>query len=226
MRIDKFISNQTSLSRKDVRKVLKDKRVIVNDQFVKKSDFKFDETKDLVYLDNELLEYRKFTYILLNKPAGCVSANFDKEETTVFDLIDDETNNLACVGRLDKDTEGLLLITNDGKLNHDLLSPKNHVDKKYYVEIEHALDEEDIKLLTSGTITLDNSVLKPAIVEVISENSIYLTIYEGKYHQVKRMLEACNNNVTYLKRVSMGKLKLTDDLDIGEYKYINIDEII
>lgn len=226
MRIDKFISNQTSISRKDVRKVLKDKRVIINNEFIIKADFKFNEETDLVYLDNELLEYRKYTYILLNKPAGCVSANSDAELPTVFELIDDETSKLVCVGRLDKDTEGLLLITNDGQLNHDLLSPKKHVDKKYYVNIDHQLSEEDIKLLTSGTITLDNSVLKPAIVEVIDENSIYLTIYEGKYHQVKRMLEACNNEVTYLKRVSMGKLKLGDDLGLGDYKYLSLDEII
>jgi 16S rRNA pseudouridine516 synthase len=226
MRIDKFISNQTSISRKDVRKVLKDKRVIINNEFIVKSDFKFNEDTDLVYLDNELLEYRKFTYILLNKPAGCVSANSDAELPTVFELIDDETSKLVCVGRLDKDTEGLLLITNDGKLNHDLLSPKKHVDKKYYVNIDHQLSKEDIELLTSGTITLDNSVLKPALVEIIDEKSIYLTIYEGKYHQVKRMLEACNNEVTYLKRVSMGKLKLDDDLGLGDYKYLSLDEII
>ena len=226
MRLDKYISNHSQLSRKEVRQAIKAKRIMVNDVYANKADMAINVDLDQISLDGELLKYQKYTYILLNKPAGYVSANHDLLFPTVFDLITDYTKGLVCVGRLDKDTEGLLLITNDGVLAHRLLAPKHHVSKKYYVEIVKPLSENDISLLTSGTIELDGKKIKPASVEILSETSLYLTISEGKFHQVKRMLMKCDNEVTFLKRVAMGKLVLPSSLKLGEYCYINKNELI
>jgi len=226
MRLDKFISNHSLLSRKEVKSAVKSKRIVINSDYALKPDCQINEATDKIYLDNSLIDYRKYTYILLNKPAGYVSANKDELNKSVFELIDDYTKNLSCVGRLDKDTEGLLLITDDGILSHDLLSPKNHVAKKYYVEALNDLSDLDVELLESGKITLDNKLLKPAKVELISKEAFNLIISEGKYHQVKRMLEACNNEVVYLKRIAMGKLLLPADLAIGKYIYLEKEEII
>ena len=157
------------------------------------------ENSDIIEYNGERLEYKEFRYYIMNKKAGYITATEDFKENTVMDLLPEWVirKDLAPVGRLDKDTEGLLLFTNDGKLNHKLLSPKNHIDKVYYVEIENN----------------------------ISDNKIYLTIKEGKFHQVKKMLEAVNNKVYYLKRVSFGKLKL-NDLALGEVKEVNLEDII
>ena len=162
----------------------------------------------------------------MNKKSGYITATEDFKENTVMDLLPEWVikKDLAPVGRLDKDTEGLLLFTNDGKLNHKLLSPKNHVDKVYYVEIKNNISDEDIFKLEQG-VDIGNYITQPAKVEKISDNKIYLTIKEGKFHQIKKMLEAINNKVCYLKRVSFGKLKL-NDLALGEVREVNLEDII
>ena len=162
----------------------------------------------------------------MNKKSGYITATEDFKENTVMDLLPEWVikKDLAPVGRLDKDTEGLLLFTNDGKLNHKLLSPKNHVDKVYYVEIKNNISDEDIFKLEQG-VDIGNYITQPAKVEKISDNEIYLTIKEGKFHQIKKMLEATNNKVCYLKRVSFGRLKL-NDLALGEVREVNLEDII
>ena len=162
----------------------------------------------------------------MNKKAGYITATEDFKEDTVMELLPEWVirKDLAPVGRLDKDTEGLLLFTNDGKLNHRLLSPKSHIDKVYYVELEKDISDDDIVKLEQG-VDIGNYITQPAKVEKISNNKIYLTIKEGKFHQVKKMLEAINNKVCYLKRVSFGKLKL-NDLALGEVKEVNLKDII
>lgn len=225
IRLDKMLANIGFGTRKEVKKIIKDKRVLVNDVLVTKDDFKIDENLDKVIVDGILIDYKKFVYIMLNKPDGYLSANEDGQYPTVFDLIDDKTKGLFCVGRLDIDTEGLLLITNDGDLAHNLLSPKKHVAKKYYVEISNPLTKEHIDMLENSKIILDDEVLKKAKVELINDHALYLTITEGKYHQVKRMISACQSEVTYLKRVAMGSLLLDPLLKVKEYRYLTDDEI-
>lgn len=225
IRLDKMLSNMGYGSRKDVKKMIRNKAVSINGQIVTDDDYKVNEECDEVSVYDDLVIFQKDVYIMLNKPDGYISANEDLNDPVVFDLIDDQTKGLFCVGRLDKDTEGLLLICNDGKLAHQLLSPKKNVYKKYYVETQFSLNESDIELLTSGTICLDDNQLQPAIVEMIDNNSLYLSIKEGKYHQVKRMLEACKNKVTYLKRVEMASLVLDETLALGEYRYLDDDEV-
>lgn len=225
IRLDKMISNLGLGSRKDVKKMIRQKMVTVNDELVTNDDIKVDELNDCVKLNNQIINYQEFVYIMLHKPVSYVSANEDPNDPVVFELINDHTKGLFCVGRLDKDTEGLLLITNDGKLAHQLLSPKNEVYKKYLVHTEKKLDDEAIELLESGTIMLDEDRVQPARVECISDNCYYLSISEGKYHQVKRMISACQNEVVYLKRISMGPLVLDPSLKLGDYRYLSEEEL-
>ena len=234
MRLDKFLANSGIGTRKEVKEILKNKKVSVNNVFVKDGKIHVDEEKDIVKYENKIINYKPFVYIMMNKPAGVISATEDSHHKTVIDLLNDEyrTYDIFPVGRLDIDTEGLILLTNDGILSHNLLSPKKHVDKKYYVKIAKKLNENDIKILENGIKLEENFVTKKAKVEIISEdlcenddNQVYITISEGKFHQVKKMLEAVNNKVCYLKRVSFGKLKL-DDLALGEVKEVNLEDII
>ena len=182
---------------------------------------------DKVSLDGNEIMYEEFRYYMLNKPAGVISATEDSNAVTVLDLLKDEnTKGLFPVGRLDKDTVGLLLITNDGELSHRLLSPRKHVEKCYYVELAEAIDKEDIKRLGEGVDIGDDELTLPAKVEAISPTKIYLTITEGRYHQVKRMMQAIDNEVTYLKRVSFGSLELDKGLAEGEYRRLDDDELL
>jgi len=166
---------------------------------------------------------------MLNKPAGVVSATFDNKDKTVIDLINEYKHlNLFPFGRLDKDSEGLLIISNDGKLAHELLSPKKHVDKKYYVDVEGKVSEEDVKRFKEGIVLDDNESCKSSTLEIIESNAIskcYVTISEGKYHQVKRMFESVNKKVIYLKRITFGNLSLDNNLKLGEYRKLTEDEI-
>lgn len=226
MRLDKFLSHAGYGTRKEVKKVIRAGWVSVNDICVRNDDFKINESNDIVRVDGETVNYQANYYIMLNKPSGYVSATMDERYPTVLELIEEDfAFDLFPVGRLDMDTEGLLLLCNDGPLAHDLLSPRKHVDKQYYVELLKPYDANDIVALESGIAINDEETCKPAKVEVIDETKLYLTIQEGKYHQVKRMMHAIQNEVTYLKRVRMGTLVLDEALAIGDYRMLSENEI-
>lgn len=225
MRLDKFLSNQGIASRSQVKEYIRKGRVIVNEQVVKTSDQQIDESKDRIYFDGELIMYQKNIYIMLNKPQGVVSATMDNVHKTAFDLLKiANKKDLFIVGRLDLDTEGLLLITNDGELSHNLLSPKRHVSKTYQVIAEQPITKEQIQKLEAGVDIGEEKLTLPARVQQISENEFYLSIVEGKFHQVKRMLQAVDNQVVFLKRVAIAGLKLDETLKAGEYRELTKDE--
>lgn len=225
MRLDKFLSNQGIASRSQVKEYIRKGRVIVNEQVVKTSDQQIDESKDRIYFDGELILYQKNIYIMMNKPQGVVSATLDNVHKTAFDLLQiANKKDLFIVGRLDIDTEGLLLITNDGELSHNLLSPKRHVSKTYQVIAEQPITKEQIQKLEAGIDIGEEKPTLPARVQPISENEIFLSIVEGKFHQVKRMLQAVDNQVVFLKRVAIAGLKLDETLKAGEYRELTKDE--
>lgn len=226
IRLDKMLAHSGYGTRKEVKELIRKGFVTVNGEIIKDDDYKVNEEVDEVIIVNETVNYEELIYIMLNKPDGYVSATFDNNLPTVLDLINEYQNrNLFPVGRLDIDTVGLLLITNDGKLAHKMLSPKNHVDKTYYVKYSNELNENAIKKLESGVVLDDGYVTKPSRVKILGDNQMELTITEGKYHQVKRMLEAVNSSVTYLKRITFGPLVLDDTLEEGKYRYLTKEEI-
>ena len=222
MRLDKYLADMSVGTRSEVKAIIRNKRIKVNDEIITKADYKLKDD-DRVYLDDIEIIYEEYEYYLLNKPAGYLSATEDRYDPVVMDLIESKRKDLSPVGRLDKDTEGLLLITNDGLLNHQLLSPKSHVSKKYYVVTDKPLPENSKEMLESP-MDLGDFITKPGIYEKIDDKSSYLTIYEGKYHQVKRMYEKLGLTVTYLQRVEFAFLKL-DNLKIGEYRRLSEEEI-
>ena len=232
MRLDKFLANSGIGTRKEVKELLKKRLIKVNDEIVKDGKIHVNENEDTVKYKDEIISYKKFVYIMLNKPNGVISATEDKVHKTVIDLLGDEyrTFEVFPVGRLDIDTEGLLLLTNDGVLSHNLLSPNKHVDKKYYVELEKLLTKMDIDKLENG-VELKDFTTKDAKVEIIENGEesdkirVYITISEGKFHQVKRMFKAVGNEVKYLKRVKMGTLSLDENLKLGEYRELTEDEL-
>ncbi|WP_422122865.1 pseudouridine synthase [Planococcus sp. X10-3] len=230
MRIDKFLSNMGFGSRKDVKVLLKSKAVEVNGEVIRDAKQHVDEVADLVTVGGETVEYAEFIYLMMNKPPGVISATEDKYDETVIDLLGDGERHFEPfpVGRLDKDTEGLLLLTNDGKLAHELLSPKKHVAKTYYARIDGRVTEEDGEAFRKGVILDDGYQTKEAFLKIIQsgeESEIELTITEGKFHQVKRMFESVGKTVVYLKRLSMGSLQLDPDLELGEYRYLTEEEL-
>ena len=226
MRLDKFLKDTGFGSRKEVKILIKQKRVSVNDTLVSNEGLSINEEKDVVKVDNQIVKYVKYVYIMLNKPQGVVSATIDNIHTTVIDLINDfKYLDLFPVGRLDIDTEGLLLITNDGALSHNLLSPKKHVDKTYFLKTNNSLTSDDMIRIEDG-VYLDNELTLPAKIEKVSEYEYLLTIHEGKFHQVKRMIEAVGKSVTYLKRVSFGPLVLDNNLPLGKYRFLTEEEIL
>lgn len=233
IRLDKFLSEMSGWTRSEVKKIVRTGSVTVDGNEVKKPETKIDEKLSIVRVDGRQIKYNKYEYYMLNKPKGFVSATTDREHKTVVDIISSsEKNDLFPVGRLDIDTEGLLLITNDGELAHRLLSPKNHVEKTYYVEVSGILDDADVDAVEKGldigeeknTIPAKMEILKTDIQNNIS--SCYLTIHEGKFHQVKRMMKKLGKTVTYLKRVSMGSLILDSKLKKGNYRKLIEQEII
>ena len=229
IRLDKMLCSCGYGTRKEVKELIRRKHVTVNGVVVKNDDLKVDENKDIVCVDDVEVKYMEFVYIMLNKPAGVVSATFDNHDKTVIDLVSEYSHlNIFPFGRLDKDSEGLLVISNDGKLAHELLSNKKHVVKKYYVEVDGRVNEDDIKEFEKG-ITIDgNEKCLPAKLEIIESDVIsrcFVFIMEGKYHQVKRMFEAREKTVTYLKRVEFGKLALDESLKKGEYRLLTEEEI-
>ncbi|RKW35910.1 MAG: rRNA pseudouridine synthase [Leptotrichia sp.] len=233
MRLDKFLANSGIGTRKEVKIILKKGKIKVNEKIVKDAKMQVDEIKDDVKIEGEKITYKPFVYIMMNKPSGVISATEDGKHKTVIDLLCEKYKNYKVfpVGRLDIDTEGLLLLTNDGVLAHNLLSPKKHVDKKYYVELKEPLTIEKKKILENGIKLEENFVTKKAKIEIIDKdedievNSVFITISEGKFHQVKRMFKFVENEVLYLKRVKMGKLLLPEDLKLGEYRELSEEEM-
>lgn len=226
MRLDKYLVECGIGSRKEVKKIIDGKLVSVNDKIISSPKENVDEEKDIVKYKNEIIKYKKFRYYILNKKSGYITAVDDPRDKTVMDLLPEWVikKDLAPVGRLDKDTEGLLLLTNDGQLNHRLLSPKSHVDKTYYAELEKNISEDDLEKLRNG-VDIGGYMTMPALAEKIEDKKIHLTIKEGKFHQVKKMLEAVENKVVYLKRISFGNLKL-NDMELGEVREVNLEDII
>jgi 16S rRNA pseudouridine516 synthase len=229
MRLDKYLSNMGVGTRSEVKKIIQYGKITVNGEIIKAIDYKVDETKDHITAYNKVIGYNEFVYIMLNKPAGYITATEDSKEKTVLDLIKHKRKkDLFPVGRLDKDTEGLLILTNDGQLSHQLLSPKKHVPKTYYAKIEGCVSLADVKAFKKGVTLDDGYVTMPAHMEIIGAgqmSEIHLTIHEGKFHQVKRMFEAVGKEVVYLKRIQMGQLKLDEHLDLGRYRELNEDEV-
>ena len=230
-RLDKIISNLGYGSRKEIKALVKKGLVKVDGEVVKDNGLLIDPEKSVININGEDLFYREYIYLMMNKPDGVISATYDNREETVIDLLEVEHQvfNPFPVGRLDKDTVGLLLLTNDGELNHRLISPKWHVDKVYYAKIDKAVDEKDIEAFKNG-ITLDDGYkCKEGKLEIISSSNegseVMVTIQEGKYHQVKRMFEALGKTVVYLKRTEFGGLSLDQELEEGEYRELTEDEL-
>jgi len=229
VRLDKFISYTLDVSRVDAKKIIKSKDVKVNGEIITDSGFNVNIEKDEVTYLEEKLVYEEFIYLMLNKPKGYVSATIDFEKT-VLDLVNEyKKYNLGIVGRLDKDSEGLILLTNDGKLNHQLTNPKKDIYKKYYVEVEGKFTDLDILKFKEGIMIIDvdgsNYLTKEAILEIITDNSAYISISEGKFHQIKKMCAALGKSVTYLKRIQIGPLMLDPNLKVGEYRKLSTSEL-
>ena len=222
VRLDKFLSHMGYGTRNEVKNIIKNGWVTIEGKTIKKADFQVKEDQT-VYVDDVPVSYVRYEYYILNKPAGYVSATEDTLHPTVMELIPSIRNDLYPVGRLDLDTEGLLLVCNDGQLTHELLSPKKHVLKKYYVEFEGTLPENAIDIFAQP-MDLDDFVTKPAQLEVLDQDKAYLTISEGKFHQVKRMFQKVGCEVTYLQRVCFGPLELKD-LEIGQARALTPEEI-
>ena len=227
LRIDKILSNLGYGSRAELKVYCKKGMVKVNDKVISNPGTQVDTDVDKIEFNNEVVNYREFVYIMMNKPDGYLSATFDKRDPIVLDLID--SSYLAFepfpVGRLDKDTEGLLVLTNDGQLAHRVLSPKKHVPKTYYAK---RVTEEDIKAFEAGVTLDDGYETMPAQLKILEsgeQSEIELTIHEGKFHQVKRMFESVGKKVVYLKRLSMGKLMLDENLGLGEYRELTDEEV-
>lgn len=230
MRVDKLLSNMGFGSRKEVRQLLKKGAVRVNAETVKDASAHVSPVEDEITVLGERVVYKEFIYLMMHKPQGVLSATEDSRDKTVIDLLDAESRHFEPfpVGRLDKDTEGFLLLTNDGKLTHNLLSPKKEVPKIYYAHIEGIVTEDDIERFAEG-VTLDDGYLtKPGLLRILKSadlSEIELTITEGKFHQVKRMFEAVDKKVVYLKRLSMGPISLDENLPLGSYRELTENEL-
>ncbi|WP_368646079.1 pseudouridine synthase [Alkalibacterium putridalgicola] len=236
MRLDKLLAHSGLGTRKEVKKLLKKKIVEVNDEIIVDPKTHVDPETDTVTVGGESIDYQEFVYFMLNKPQGVISATEDHVHETVLDLLEpqDSLQEPHPVGRLDIDTEGLLVLTNDGKLTHRLLSPKHHVDKKYFAEVEGLVTEEDVKIFKEGiTLTDDHESFETMPAELIiletdqasGKSRVEVIIQEGKFHQVKRMMEAVGKTVIFLKRLSMGELKLDPQLELGAYRPLTDEEI-
>ena len=229
-RIDKVLSNLGYGSRSELKKICKNGLVKVNGKVINNPGVQVDVENDEIIFDGEKVTYKEFIYLMLNKPDGYISATFDKRDPIVLDLIDKEDLVFEPfpVGRLDKDTEGLLVLTNDGQLAHRVLSPKKHVPKTYYAKIEGVVTEDDIKAFAKGVTLDDGYETMPAELVILKSDEISeieLTIHEGKFHQVKRMFESVDKKVIYSKRLSMGKLQLDKNLALEEYRELTDEEI-
>lgn len=235
LRLDKLLAHTGFGTRSEIKLLVKRGAVSVNGKRVKDSGMQVNPGKDEIHVDGEPVVYREFVYLMLNKPQGVISATEDTRDRTVLDLLDEEYAHfdLFPVGRLDKDTEGLLLLTNDGKLAHNLLSPRKHVPKTYYAEVEGAVDEGDQAAFARGVVLDDGYVTMPAELLIIEpgdpgqskRSRIELIIMEGKFHQVKRMFQSVGKRVVFLKRIAMGPLKLDPELPVGKYRELTEQEL-
>ena len=226
-RLDKIISATGKKSRREVKILVKQGRILVDGVPASAPEMKVDPAVSQILLDGEDIGYQRFTYIMLHKPDGVLSAVEDKRQKTVLDLLPEELQKrgLSPVGRLDKDTEGLLLLTNDGELTHRLLSPRYHVDKVYYARVEGCLEEADCAAFAAGMTLGDGLECMPAGLKILSPNEALVTLQEGKFHQVKRMLAARGKPVRYLKRLSMGSLTLDEGLQTGQFRHLTEEEV-
>lgn len=225
LRADKFLADLGIGTRSQIKNIIKNKKVAVNGQIITSANVKINTEKDVVTVNGKEINYKKYTYIMMNKPAGVISSTEDKQKT-VIDLLPKELQNLDLfpVGRLDKDTVGLLILTNDGTFAHNTLSPKKHIDKKYYAKISGTLPENTVEIFKNG-VTIGDYKCKSADLSIIDNNSIEVVIHEGKFHQVKRMFEAIGCKVEFLKRISFGKINLDENLNQGEYRELNTAEM-
>ena len=240
IRLDKYMADMGVGTRSEVKQFIKKGRISINGEIIKQPEYKVDVVCQKVLFDNKEIGYAQYEYFMLNKPAGVVSAVTDSKDTTVVELIvDAKRKDLFPVGRLDKDTEGLLLITNDGELSHELLSPNKHIAKTYYAKIKGEVTKDDVDVFSKGILLEKETVREeksekqiktlPANLVILKSgeiSEIELTICEGKFHQVKRMFEAVGKEVIYLKRISMGNLVLDKKLSIGEYRHLTEEEIL
>lgn len=227
MRIDKYICDTINITRTQVKNKISKGCVFVNGERVKSSSLQIDEKTATVVMDGQTIVYNKFIYIMMNKPAGVISASTDKKAITAIDLLkpEDKRKDLFVAGRLDKDTTGFLFITNDGELAHNILSPKKHINKTYLVTLEHNISDYYKQAFAEGIVLLDGYKCKSAIFEQVSDNVCTLEIVEGKFHQVKRMFEALQNKVVSLKRIKMCDIELDKTLNEGEYRRFYSHEI-
>ena len=232
MRLDKFLVACAVGSRTEVKNLLKAGRVTVNGKKEKSAKLQIDEERDEIRFDGQVLGYEEFVYYMMNKPQGVISATEDPKHRTVLDLLDDIalSKEVFPVGRLDIDTHGLLLLTNDGKLAHALLSPKRHVDKTYLAQVKGMMTQEDVETFAKG-IPLKDFTCRPAILELVSidpgknQSQIRVTIAEGKFHQVKRMVAYCGKEVVDLQRLTMGTLVLDENLERGKWRRLTKEEL-
>ena len=229
IRLDKYLADMGIGTRSEVKQYIRKGKVTVDDRIVKKPELKIDAESQKVVADGRPVSYRKFEYYMLHKPAGVVSATKDPKEKTVLDLIDGaKRRDIFPVGRLDKDTEGLLILSNDGALAHRLLSPAKHVDKTYYAKVLGEVTEEDIRRFREGLDIGDEKPALPADLTIISAgevSEVSLIIREGRFHQVKRMFQAVGKEVTYLKRTAMGGVVLDEDLAAGKWRELKKEEL-
>lgn len=231
IRLDKYLADMKAGTRSEVKELIRKKHVRVNDAIVSRPELKINTDSDCVYVDGIKTGYNEFEYYMLNKPAGVVSATDDNTCKTVIDLIKSNRKDMFPVGRLDKDTEGLLIITNDGAMAHNLLSPKKHVDKTYFAKVKGNISDDVIEKFMNG-FKVDNELTAlPARLEVLDYNKednyseVYVTVHEGKFHQIKRMFAAVDSEVLFLKRVTFGPLSLDKSLKQGEFRPLNVEEI-
>lgn len=231
MRLDKFLADANFGSRKAVKALIKQKQVTVDGKIITSDKQQVTEANQ-VAVAGAVVHYQKYYYYLLNKPAGVISATEDPLHSTVLDLLGSQRRkDLFPVGRLDKDTEGLLLITNDGQLSHDLLSPKKHVEKEYFAKVAGVMTTADVTIFQKGITLKNEGLLQPADLKIIAvdeekqTSEISLVIHEGKFHQVKRMVQAVGKEVTYLQRIRMGSLRLDPHLKLGEFRELTATEL-
>jgi 16S rRNA pseudouridine516 synthase len=226
LRIDKIIADCGAASRKEAAALIKRGSVLANGVRVKSPSDKFDPDSDEISVNGQMLSYKKFRYIMMNKPSGYISSTEDAREKTVIELLDDglKKQKLFPAGRLDKDAVGLLILTNDGEYAHNVISPNKKVDKRYYVRVDGVLTQNDCRSFESGIVLKDGLECRPAKLSILSDNEGYVRIHEGKYHQVKRMLASLGKPVLYLKRCTIGSLQLDESLQPGEYREMTEEE--
>ncbi len=225
MRLDKYISDSTACSRREIKKLVRYRAVTVNGEVVVNADVQVDESAE-VRINGKKILYRKYVYLMLNKPSGYISATEDKHDPVVVDLVPEEYRHFQVfpVGRLDKDTEGLLLLTNDGQFDHALMSPKKKVMKRYYAELDQGAQPEDVETFHAG-MEFQDFTAQPAVLEITGDpKKVYIEIAEGKFHQVKRMCQRIGKEVLYLKRVAIGPLKLDETLQPGAMRELTAEE--